>query len=117
MSEDEEKAALAALVAPWLPDAAVDSLSVEESCGCYSEWTTEPPQYHVTFKAPRPEGESDRTLSDVVRVLEGPVMQFAQAHHRFTGCSCCCGDGEGGDCDTDNVRPYLWVRIIPMREK
>lgn len=110
MTTDEEAAALVALVSPWLPDATVDSLYLDESCGCYSEWTQEAPRYEVTFKAPRPSDESDRKLFDVVRVLEGPVMQFALAHHSFTGCSCCCEDG-----DTENVRPSLYVRIIPQK--
>lgn len=112
VTEQQEKDALAALVRPWLPDAEVDSLYIETSCGCYSEWTTESPRYEVTFKAPRPSDESDRKLSDVVRVLEGPVMQFALAQHVFSGCSCCCEDGE-----TENVRPSLWVRIIPLHVK
>ena len=117
MTEDEERAALCALVAPWLPGATVDMLYVKDWCACYSEWTTDSPDYNVTFKAPRPAGESDRALSDIVRVLEGPVMQFAMAHHEFTGCSCCCGDDDDPDDKVyDHVRPSLWVRIIPTRE-
>lgn len=116
MTEADEKAALALLVAPWLPGASVDSLYIQESCGCYSEWTTDSPDYHVTFAAPRPVGESDRALSDVVRVIEGPVMQFALRNHTFHGCSCCCGNGESDDYDDSNIRPSLWVRIIPLRD-
>lgn len=116
MTQDEEKAALVALVAPWLPDAGVDSLSIEESCGCYSEWTTESPFYNVTFIAPRPHKETDRKLSDIVRAIEGPVMQFALQHHSFTGCWCCCGDdGDDPNKEYTDVRPSLWVRIIPAR--
>jgi hypothetical protein len=111
MTEQEEKDALSVLVAPWLPDAVVDTLSIEERCGCYSEWTTEPPRYEVTFRAPRPTDETDRKLSNVVRVLEGIVLRFAVAQHQFTGCSCCCGE----DGDTTNARPSLWVRVIQER--
>ena len=117
MTEQEEKDALVALVAPWLPNASIDSFSVEESCGCYSEWTTESPTYNVTFSAPRPAGESDRQLSDIVRVLEGVVMRFAEENHTFTGCRCCCGDPDTDEGFDENTRPSLWVRIIPVRAK
>lgn len=110
MTKDEEQDALSVLVAPWLPNATVESLNMEERCGCYSEWTQEPPRYEVTFRAPRPEAETDRDLSNIVRVLEGIVMRFAQQEHAFSGCSSCCEDG-----DTDNVRPSLWVRVIRAR--
>lgn len=112
MNEDEEKAALIALVAPWLPDATVDTLYIEERCGCYSEWTQEHPRYEVTFKAKRPTGETDRKLSDVVRAIEGLVTRFAHVNHNFSGCSGCCGE----DGDLDNPPISCWVRIIPMRD-
>ena len=115
MTEQEEKDALVELVAPWLPHATVDTLVIEPSCGCYSEWTQEPPRYEVTFSVPRPANETDRKLSSVVSVLEGVVMVFALVNHEFTGCSSCCGDGESNDFDASNVRPSLWVRIIPVR--
>lgn len=117
MTEQEEKDALAALVDPWLPGAIIETLYIQERCGCHSEWTTESPRYEVTFQAPRPTAESDRRLSNVVRVLEGLAMQFAMQHHKFSGCSCCCGDGDGDDGDTSDVRPSLWVRIIPLKVK
>lgn len=113
MTDQEERDALVALVTPWLPDATVDTLTIETSCGCYSEWTQEYCCYEVTFKAPRPVGETDRKLSDIVRVLEGPVTQFARQHHQFSGGSCCCGE----DGDFDNPPVSIWVRIIPERRR
>ena len=111
MTTSDEHLALIDLVAPWLPNATIDTLNVQEQCGCYSEWTTEPPVYELTLRAPRPTEETDRALSNLVRVLEPMVLQFAQAHHSFTGCESC----QGQDGDTSDVMPSCYVRIIPVK--
>lgn len=110
MTLDEEKAALCQLVASRLPGATVDELWIEESCGCYSEWTQEPPRYCVTFKAPWKRDED--ALAKLVTKLEKAVRKFAHANHAFSGGSCCQGDDY---VDGDVAEPTLFVRVIPVK--
>lgn len=103
----EEKAAeVVALVAPWLPDAVVTEFDIQESCGCYSEYTQEPAYLHITLTAPRPEDDSDQALGGVVGALETIVQPWAARSFAFSGCSS-CADGEPEDgCFT------FWLRVI-----
>ena len=95
--------ALELLVAPWLPGAKVDTFKVKDSCGCYSEYTTEPCSVDLHFKAPWT--GSERDLSILVGILEDSVIRpFMEARYDFNGCSCC-----------DNRVSY-WVRVIPTKD-
>jgi len=106
----DECEALCALVKPWLPDATVETLNVQECCGCYSEWSQEPPVYEVTFRATH---NNEQALSKLVSAIEPLVMRFATARHLFTGCPSCCGE----DGNTNDVWPSLWVRVIPINSR
>ena len=106
---NEQREELAALVAPWLPGAVVEDANAETSCGCYSEWTTESTRFYVTFRAPRPAGETTMKLSKLVGLLEGIVRPWAQAQFEWQGCECCCGE------DNTDELGYLDVRVIPAK--
>jgi hypothetical protein len=93
---------MAALVAPWLPDARVEDLDIQLDCNCYSEWTQEPPRFYITFEAPW--SKSEKELSKVVAVLDSLIRGWVISKYTFTGCSNCGGE------------PSLWVRVIPLRK-
>lgn len=102
---DDEKKGLVLLVAPWLPGAVVETLDIQESCSCYSEFTQDPCNYFVTFKAPWV--GSDDELGLLIRsVLDSLVETFSEQHHTFQEERSCC---EG--------RISRYVRVIPLRSK
>ena len=102
----EKAAEVVALVAPWLPDATVTEFDIQESCGCYSEWTQEPPYLHITLAAPRPGNDSDEALGKVIGLLEKIVEPWAERTFSFSGCESCAGEGQ----PTDGYFS-LWLRV------
>lgn len=46
----------------WLPDCELEDIDYNQDCGCYSEWTTEPPRLSLTFRAPWT-GKAERELA------------------------------------------------------
>ncbi len=98
----EKAAEVEALVAPWLPNAKVTTFDIQESCGCYSEFTQEPPRLEVTLTAPRHDDDSDKALGLIVRAIEPMVKAWGISAFSFVGCDACEG--------TDN--PSMWVRVI-----
>jgi len=111
MTTDTADAAvqLCALVAPWLPDAEVETLYVQESCCCYSEWTQDPPYFRLTFRATH---YSEEKLSHLIAALEPIILQWAMSHYTFSGGTCCQGDDYK---DGDRVEPSMDVRVIPRK--
>jgi hypothetical protein len=111
MTDQEAKELLVLMVAPWLPHAEIAELEIQEECGCYSEWTQEPPFFHVTFSAPRAETESDRDVSRLVSVVESVIGPWAQRAYTWKGCESCGEPGKPRDY------PGFYVRIIPIRKR
>lgn len=110
-TNDEVKDALIVLVSPWLPDATVEEFDVQERCGCYSEWTQEPPSFNVTFRATH---DDEVKLSKIVSAIEPLVTRWAKDTYDFTGGQCCQGEDYE---DGDEVEPHVWVRVIPIKPK
>lgn len=99
---------LLALAKVYLPNAEIDEVRFSTSCGCYSEYTTDPTYFHARFTAPW-EG-TDRDLSKVVDPLEDAIKDWAQNHFEWQGCDCCCGE----NMPTDTLES-VYVRVIPVR--
>ncbi len=108
MTDEEAKEVLVAMVAPWLPNAEIEMLNISTDCGCYSEWTQEPPRFELVLRAPRPAGESDRALSRVVSIVESVIGPWAQRAWTWNGCESCGEEGKPRDY------PSFYVRLIPI---
>lgn len=111
LGRDTDRDELITLIAPWLPDAAVDTLEMQTTCGCYSEFTQDPCYFNVTFRAPRPDDETNTKLSKLVSVLESVIQPWADRKYDWCGCGSCC------DEDKTDTTPNVSVRVIRQRSE
>lgn len=114
MTNQEVKDHVLEIAHRYLPNAIVENLDFDESCGCYSEVTTEAPYLNITLAAPW--NKSDKDLSHLVGTVEDEVKNWAKNAISFNGCSCCCNDCSWEDPDPDcdhSSAASIYVRVIP----
>jgi hypothetical protein len=107
-----QKIDLLAEIRTLLPDAefckgeswrGTDEVIFQDSCGCYSEYTTEPCQFDVFVAGTLPESDDDQwTLR---QAIESRVKRWVTSTLTYSGCSCC---GE------DEI--YVSARIFTKKE-
>lgn len=110
-----ENVSLLEIVKRHVPDAElIESVDFQDSCGCYSEYTTEPCRIVIEVR------------SDMVKTyptdIDHDVEEYVRRHATFSGCSCCSGYGhenEGSEViyDRSNAALSVFVRILPKTEK
>jgi hypothetical protein len=90
----------------WTGNFAAD---IDEACGCYSEWTTDPCELRVYVVSERSYAGAHQDMLFV----EIKLHDFAEGNLEWKGCECCSG-GE----DYDGEKGYLSVdlRITPIQE-
>lgn len=112
----KQKDMVCVLVAPWLPDATIDSCDIQTSCECYSEYTTDSCNIYITFEAPT--DKTDKELSKIVSAIEDLVCNKIESMFEFSGCQCCSGNWDDDYSDWDGeANISRWVRVIPKRDK
>jgi len=101
----------------YVPDATwtdePDNCTLEESCGCYSEYTTESCRFVCAVDSPK---HVDRSPDG----LDEAVERWVRGNLEFSGCACCSGTGHENegyavDYNSYNSSLSLWPRIFnPM---
>ena len=74
------------------------SVEFQDSCGCYSEYTTEPCCLNVAVCVDMPSTEDEQ--ADLRQTLDDVVERWAKANLAWSGCDCC-----------DNSLS-VWVRVF-----
>jgi hypothetical protein len=64
-----------------------DSINFTDSCGCYSEWTTESCSLSISICGILPANEKEQY--DLRKELEEETEVWAEKHLTWSGCECC----------------------------
>ena len=73
-------------------------ITFQDSCDCYSEYTTESCRLEVTVCVQMPEREEDRVSLSLI--LNDAVSRWARENLEWSGCVCC------------NNNLSVWVRVF-----
>jgi hypothetical protein len=78
-----------------------DPIEFDDTCGCYSEYTTENCSLHIQVNASLFGEEKEQWVTR--QLAENAILAYAEGHLEWDGCSC-CGN-------------YLsvWVRVYPKK--
>lgn len=87
MDTDAQMESLSAALATAGIHGQINDYHFTDSCGCYSEWTTESCQLafdleNATFDIPMSE-------DDMYNVVQGVVENWAHSYLSWSGCECC----------------------------
>jgi len=77
----------------------INELEFDDSCGCYSEYTTEPCKLEIEIEVSLPK-EDDKQF-EKRNQLENDIAKWASKTLEYTGCDCC----------EDNL--WIYLRLVP----
>src|SRR5690349_11195068 len=89
----------------------VTEYEFEDTCSCYSEWTTEACSFRVWVKGTFDESDRDKAWKKR-RELEGAVEAWVHGNLSWSGCSNCSGEDYGDGDDNIHIIVHLYPRKV-----
>lgn len=97
------------------PSLIINDFRVQEDCGCYSEYTTDPPSLYVSASAII----KDETSPDAISLrdkLSERLKRWAKEVFHFTGCTCCCPNDNCEEDHDHSDAASIWIYLTRRKE-